>query len=127
MQPFNPADLLWRALAIFLVIGAVTGIVLALVLILKPQLIERIDRVTNHWVSMRHISLWMDRSISIERWCYRHHRPLGLFVILAASYMLMYFGWQFDRAVALKSLSIYGSNKLLLEMLLQAIDRKSVV
>lgn len=120
MQPFNPADLLWRALAIFLAIGALTGIVLALVLILKPHLIERIDRVANHWVSMRHISQWMDRSISIERWCYRHHGPLGLFVILAASYMLLYFGWEFDRAVALKSLSVYVTSKLVLDMLLQA-------
>ena len=99
--------LLWRALAIFLLIGALLGAVLGLLLIFKPQLLERINRVANRWVSTRHINQWLDRSISIERWFYRHHRPLGILVILGAGYILVYLGLLFDKASALQHLSRY--------------------
>lgn len=121
MQQFNPAQMLWQALAIFLLIGALAGVAVALLLILKPQLIERVDRVANRWISMRHISEWADHTVNIERWLYRHHRPLGLFMVLGAGYMLVYFGFEFDRASALNSFSAYLPNKLLLDMLLQVV------
>ncbi|HEX7454716.1 MAG TPA: hypothetical protein VF296_01630 [Gallionella sp.] len=99
--------LLWRALAIFLLIGALLGVALGLLLIFKPQLLERINRVANRWVSTRHINQWLDRSISIERWFYRHHRPLGLAIILGAGYILVDFSLLFDKASALQHLPRY--------------------
>ena len=41
-------------------------------------------------------------------------------MVVGAGYMLVYFGLQFDRAAALKNLSVYGLNHLLLDLLLQA-------
>jgi hypothetical protein len=120
MQHFNPVDLLWRALAIFLLIGALAGVVVSLLLIFKPHVIERVNKVANHWVSMRHISQMADRSVSIERWFYRHHRLVGLFMVLGAGYMLAYFGWRFNQTTALQTFGTYVPNKLLLGMLLQA-------
>src|ERR1035437_6885279 len=99
--------LLWRALAIFLLIGALLGVVLGLLLIFKPQLLERINRVANRWVSTRHINQWLDRSVSIERWFYRHHRPMGIAIILGAGYILVYFGLLFDKVSALRLLPRY--------------------
>ena len=119
MKPFNPTDMLWQALAIFLLIGAIAGVVVSLLLLFKPQLYQRVSHVGNSWVSTRHVTKWMDHTISIEQWFYRHHRPMGLLVVLAAGYMLMYFGWEFDKAAAMKSYSVYLPNKLLLDMLLQ--------
>ncbi|MDO8767537.1 MAG: hypothetical protein Q7K57_02295, partial [Burkholderiaceae bacterium] len=122
MQQLNHIDIiLWRTLAIFLLIGALMGIAVSLLLIFKPHLIERVNRVANRWISMRHISRWMDRSIRIERWCYRHHRPLGLLLTLGGAYILVYFGWRFDKTIALQSFSSFVSNKLLLDTLLQAL------
>lgn len=69
---------------------------------------------------MRHISEWADHTINIERQLYWHHRPLGLFMVLGAGYMLVYFGFEFDRASALNSLSAYMPNKLLLDLLLHS-------
>ncbi len=122
MQQFNHIDIiLWRALAIFLLLGALMGVAVALLLIFKPQLMARVNRVANRWISMRHLSRWMDHSIRIERWCYRHHRPLGLLVTLGAGYILVYFGWRFDKTIALHSFSSLVPNQLLLDGLLQAL------
>ena len=97
---------LWRALAIFWLIGALLGVVLALLLIFKPQFLERLNRVASRWVSTRHISRWLDRSISIEHWFYRHHRAAGAIIVLVASYIFIYFGMLFDKAHTLQRLSL---------------------
>jgi hypothetical protein len=121
MQQFNQADFLWRALAIFLLIGALAGTALSMLLIFKPHVIERVNRVANRWVSMRRISQVMDRSVRMERWFYRHHRVLGFLVIVGASYMLVYFGWQLDKAAALHTLGVRLNSPLWAAVLLPAL------
>ena len=121
MQQPMVADILWRSLAIFLLIGAVMGTVMALLLIFRPQLLQRVNRVANHWVSLRSISQWMDRSIRTERWFYRHHLVLGPLVVAGAAYMLLYFAWLLDKAAALRALSGYVLNPQLAGALLQAL------
>lgn len=102
----NVTDIiLWRTLAIFLLVGAVLGIALGLLLIFKPQLLVHVNRVANRWISTRRISRLMDRSLSIEHWLYLHHRVTGLAVVLGASYIFMYFGMLFDKARMLQRLS----------------------
>ena len=114
----NPAGIiLWRALAIFLLIGALLGVALALLLIFKPHLLERVNRVANRWISTHHIGQALDRSISIERWFYRHHRPMGIAVVLGAAYFIIYFGMMFDKASALQHLSSQVPPKLLDDLL----------
>jgi hypothetical protein len=93
--------LLWRDLAIFLMFGALLGVSLGLLLIFKPQYLERCSKAGNRWISTRHISQWLDRSISIEHWFYRHHRAVGFAIVLGAAYIFIYFGFQFDRAYTL--------------------------
>jgi hypothetical protein len=93
--------LLWRDLAIFLMFGALLGVSLGLLLIFRPQYLERCSKVGNRWISTRHISQWLDRSISIEHWFYRHHRAVGVVIVLGAAYIFIYFGFQFDRAYTL--------------------------
>ena len=123
----NPADIfLWRALAIFLLIGALFGVALSLLLILKPQFLERVNRYANRWVSSRRIGKTLDRSISIETWFYQHHRAAGMVVTLGAIYMLIYFGMLFDKATMLK----HWSNKIppkLLDGLLDALVLSALV
>ena len=121
MQHPIVADLLWRSLAVFLLIGSLMGVATALLLLFKPQLLQRVNRIANHWVSMRQISQWLDRSIRTERWFYRHHLVLGPLVVVGAAYMLLYFGWQLDRAVTLRLLDGYIANPQLASMLLQVL------
>ncbi len=122
MQQLSQVDiLLWRSLVIFLLIGALTGITVSVLLLFRPDLMARVNAVANRWISMRHIDRWLDRSISIERWFYRHHRLMGPLLIIGAAYILAYFGLLFDRTRALLGLSAYVPNRLLLDGLLQAL------
>lgn len=105
--------LLWRALAIFLLTGALLGTLLGLLLIFKPPLIESINRVANRWISTRHFERLLDRSVSLERWFHRHHRAAGMFIVLGSLYILGYFGFQFDKAYMLQRLSSAVPAKLL--------------
>lgn len=94
--------ILWQSLAIFLLIGALTGSVLGLLLIFKPHLMEHVNRIASRWISTRRMSRLMDRSIDIDGWLFQRHRPLGILVVLGAVYMLVYFGLLFDKAAALQ-------------------------
>ena len=105
--------LLWRVLAIFLLIGALLGALLGLLLIIKSPLIQSINRVANRWISMRQFERLLDRSISLEHWFHRHHRAVGIVMMLGALYMLVYFGFQFDKAYVLQRLSGAVPAKLL--------------
>lgn len=94
--------ILWRSLAIFLIVGALMGVAVSLLLIFKPHLMERVNRVANRWISTRRVSRLMDRSIDIDGWLFQRHRPLGILAVLGAAYMLVYFGLLFDKAAALQ-------------------------
>lgn len=119
----NPAYIfLWRALAIFLLFGAVLGILLGLLLIFRPRFVERLNHMTNRWISTRHINRWLDRSVSIEQWFYQHHRVVGAVIVLGAAYIFIYFGMLFDKPSMLQHLSIKGVlPPKLLESLLDAL------
>jgi hypothetical protein len=117
---------LWRALSIFLLVGALMGIVVSLLLIFKPHLMIHVNRTANRWVSMRPISRWLDRSISIERWFYRHHRAMGASIVLGAGYILVYFGVLFDKTQMLRHSRVKIPAKLL-EGLLDALVLCSLV
>lgn len=120
--------LLWRDLAIFLLFGSLLGVLLGLLLIFKPQLLERLNLVANRWVSTRHINQWLDRSISIEHWFYQHHRAVGIVIVLGASYIFVYFGILFDKAYTLQRLSLKAILPLkLLDGLLDALVLASLV
>ena len=117
---------LWQSLAIFLLIAALLGILLGLLLTFKPDLMERINRVANRWISMRQVDRLLDRVISLEQWLYQYHRPLGILVILGAVYILVYFGVLFDKAIALQRLNGYVPSGLL-DGLLDALVLTSLI
>ena len=97
--------LLWRNLAIFLLAFTALGVLVSVLLIAKPQILDRFSRVANRWVSARRLNQFLDRSISIEHWFYRHHRAFGAVVMMGSLYIFIYFGVLFDKAYALQNLS----------------------
>lgn len=118
--------ILWQSLAIFLIIGSLMGIAVSLLLIFKPHLMVRINRVANRWISTRHLDQWLDRSVSIEHWFYQHHRPLGILIVLGACYILVYFGLLFDKPIVLQRLAGYAPSWQL-DILLDALALASLI
>ena len=117
---------LWRALAFFLMVGALSGVALALLLIFKPHLLGRVNHFANRWVSTNHIGQALDRSISIESWFYKHHHVTGIVVALGAIYMFFYFGFRFDKAGLMLRWGVHVQPKLL-DGLLDALVLTSLV
>ncbi|MFZ2525184.1 MAG: hypothetical protein WAW87_07695 [Candidatus Ferrigenium altingense] len=103
---------LWRALAIFLLIGATMGVAVSLLLIFKPHLLARTSRMANRWISTSRMDQLLNRSIGMEQWFYQHHRLLGILITFGACYILVYFGLLFDKPATLQSLSGYAPNWL---------------
>jgi len=101
--------ILWRSLATFLVVSALAGAVVSLLMIYRPAAFERLHRITSRWISTRGMDRAADRSISLEHWFYRHHRPLGMLVCIGAGYVFVYFGMLFDKAHALAHLAAHLS------------------
>lgn len=123
----NPTEiLLWRDLAIFLFIGALAGIALALLLIFKPHLLGRVNRAANRWISTRRINRFLERSISLEQWFYQHHRVAGIVVVSGAVYVFIYFGMLFDKAYALRHLNSRVLLTLLDALVLSALTGAAV-
>lgn len=105
--------ILWESLAIFSSIGALMGIAASLLLIFNPRLMAHINRAASRWISTRRMVHFLDRSVRIERWVYRHHRLSGVLIVLGASYIIVYFGLLFDKAAALQRLSAHAPARLM--------------
>lgn len=118
--------ILWQSLAIFLIVGALMGIVVSLLLLIRPQLVAPINRLVNRWVSTHHLNRFLDRSINIEQWFYRHHRLLGVVIAGGACYMLGYFGLWFNKPNAMQHLSVHAPDWLL-DILLDALVLTSLI
>lgn len=117
---------LWRALAIFLLIGALMGVVVSLLLILNPHLMARTSHMANRWISTRRLDQLLNRSIGIEQWFYQHHRLFGILITFGACYILVYFGLLFDKHATLQSLSGYAPSWLR-DILLDALVLASLI
>lgn len=117
---------LWRALAIFLLIGAIMGVAVSLLLIFKPHLLARTSQMANRWISTRRMDQLLDRSIGIEQWFYQHHRLLGILITFGACYILVYFGLLFDKPTTLQSLAGYAPSWLR-DILLDALVLASLI
>lgn len=103
MPPSSNEIFLWQNLALFLAIWACIGVGVALLLIMRPQLLVAINRVANRWISTRMLNQLMDRSINIEHCLYQRHRSFGIAVVLGACYLLFYFSVRFDKAAVLNA------------------------
>lgn len=105
--------ILWQSLAAFLLFSSLMGVILGLLLIFKPQLMEHVNRVANRWFSTRRMMKSMDASVNIEGWFFKYHRPVGALIMLGSGYILVAFSMTFDKATAMRSLSVYAPANML--------------
>ena len=69
----------WLWLLVSLLVG--------LVLVFKPELIGRLNNVTNTSFSFRRATRVLDTPNYIERWIYRHHRLTGILMLATSAYV----------------------------------------
>ena len=113
MQHYMTEFLLWHMLATFLTISAWTGVALSFLLIIQPAYFERVNRIVNRWISLRHLSQFFDQSVRVEHFFYRHHRIIGLVITAASSYIFIYFGALLDKKAALDALAAIWTSPFL--------------
>ncbi len=113
---------LLQSVTLFLIIGSIAGMLAGVVLVFRPQLIERIGAKLNQWISTRHLDKELDRSFNIDVWFYRYRYLTATLLILGALYVLYYFTVRIERESAVVELSAsFSYPQPLVEALLDAL------
>lgn len=86
------------ALAMFLLLGSLAGMLVGALLLWRPDRLRAIGGVLNRWVSTRRMESPLDRSIEVDPWFYRYRRVSASLILLGAGYMLYYFVVALDKA-----------------------------
>ena len=93
-----------------------------MLLVLRPQSLQRVNQQLNRWVSTRHLDHSLERSVNVDPWFYHYRRVSGVLTLLGAIYILYFFTMNMDRANTIHGLSKhFGWPALLVEGLLDAL------
>ena len=115
-------DILLRSMVEFLLLGSVAGVLMGAILLWRPDWLVRTGKFTNLWVSSRHMSRPLDKSIEVEHWVYRFSRPFGIVLLAGALYIDYIFTSDFNRTGVLAALlSAHIAQPLWLETMLDAL------
>lgn len=91
---------LLSALPILLVTGSVVGLIVGVILILRPHWLAHLSLIANRWISTHHIEKVLDTPINADSWFYRYRLASGLVTLAGASYVLYFFSVQIDKTNA---------------------------
>ena len=94
---FTEAVLL-RGIFQFLIFSCVIGLLAGSVMILRPEWVARLGKLTNKWISTRKLARPLGQTIDVEHWFYRYNRWSGAVLIVAALYIIYMFTVHLVRA-----------------------------
>jgi hypothetical protein len=106
MHPLIHSWLL-QSFVIFLLVGSLAGMAVGVMLLLRPEGLQRVGLKLNRWISTRHLDQSMERTINLDPWFYRYRRVGGTFIFFGAVYVLYYFTVSMERANAIGDLAGY--------------------
>jgi hypothetical protein len=113
--------LLGDALLLLLLAGSLLALLVGLLFLLVPDFAERLNRRLNHWISLRRSMREVERSHFIERMLYRHHRSVGLFILLSSAYVLYQFAFHYEQQQLVQALGRFQVAPWLADWLLTAL------
>lgn len=107
-NPFLPHSETWlwlaEALALLGWIGLAVATLVSLGLLVWPPVIITLDRISGRWVDLSaSFARWDQTPIRVERWVYRRHRWMGLFLIVGTCYCLTRWAVAYDGAAFLRN------------------------
>lgn len=93
-------DFLWLAQGLLasLLAGLVLALVVSALLLTRPRTLLELNRRLSRWVDTQGALRALERPLMLERLFYRHHRALGVAIVLGAGYVLWQWAFGFDRA-----------------------------
>jgi hypothetical protein len=89
------------------------SLIVGLVLIIKPDLIIRLNRRVGKKFSLRRLTKAIEVPNNIDRVFYRHHKIIGIVVTLVASYVLYYFTFVYDANAIAQMLKSHNHGQIL--------------
>jgi hypothetical protein len=99
MNALSPETLPWaQGLLTVLVVGLALAVVVGVLLLARPQALFALNARLSRWVDTRATLSLLDQPHNLERFFYRHHRPLGLMIVAGATYVLWRWAFYYDRA-----------------------------
>lgn len=86
-----------KALLMLLISFGMTGFLVGLWILIRPESFLRVNRVLSKWYSTRKATKALMVPRHTERFVYRHHRPIGLAIIIGSLYVLFVLVSEYDR------------------------------
>ena len=86
-----------KALLMVLIAGSVTGLLVGIWMLFRPESFINANRFLSQWYSMRKATKPLMVPHHTERFFYRHHRPTGLLIVAGSVYVLYALVSQYDR------------------------------
>ena len=99
MNPLSPGALPWWAegLLVALMAGLVLALAVGALLLAKPEALFALNARLSRWIDTRSTFGVLDQPRHLERFFYRHHRVLGVLIVLGAGYVLWRWAFHYDR------------------------------
>jgi hypothetical protein len=94
-----------RAFLNFLMLGSVAGLIVGVILILRPHWLASAGMIVNRWIPSRHLDRALERVIVIDPVFYRYRRTSSLVTMAGAIYVLYFFSVGIDKASAVSGLA----------------------
>jgi hypothetical protein len=112
--------ILQEATLLLLITGSIFALLLGLLFILAPTQAQLFSIRCSRWVSLRRPTKSLEILRTSEPYIYRHHRTIGLFIILSTTYTLYGLTLNYDHTTTLHILSQLTNNTLIAQWLLNA-------
>jgi hypothetical protein len=106
MPVLSPTALpLLQGLAVVLLTGLLLAAIVGALLLARPRTLFALNTRLSRWVDTRGAFSALDQPRHLERFFYRHHRILGVSIVLGASYVLWRWVFDYERAGVIALLS----------------------
>jgi hypothetical protein len=89
--------LLTKTLLMLLITGSMTGLIVGVWILIRPESFLRANKFLSEWHSLRKATKPLMVSRPTERFVYRHHRPVGLLILASSAYVLYVLVYYYDQ------------------------------
>ena len=94
------ADVVLQSFLIFVVAGCTFGLIFGVWMLLRPEVVLRLNQSLNKWFGTEKLAAALDTPHRIERSLYRKHRSVGVLVLAGGLYILYVMLFAYNKKAA---------------------------